>query len=129
MRLNHPLKEEYLQLKSAISLRVWLFKQNQLPAIGKWMDKHSQTAVIATCLVAGGFCAGLIASENEMISRSESVRLDGMSDGAKLAEYDFKGAIKREMFKAEKVAYCMGFWFKEDTDFVGKALQAVKVSK
>jgi len=130
MRLNHPLKEEYLQLKSAISLRVWLFKQNQLPAIDKWMDKHSQTAVIATCLVAGGFCAGLIASENEMISRSESVRLDGMSDGAKLAEYDFKGVIKREMFKAEKVQMCLGYYFNDDPERVATAIQTVcKVSK
>lgn len=116
-------------ITSATWSKLWLFKQNQIPAIGAWLDSVKYKAVMATCLVAGGFVIGQIASESEMVSRSESVRLDGMSEGTKLANYDFKGAIKREMFKTEKVVYCMDFWFKEDHTFVGKALQAVKVSQ
>ncbi len=73
-----------------------------------------------------GFCVGVYRVADDSM---DAIYLDGMSEGNEIAQRDFKGVIKREMFKAERVAYCMNFWFNENKTTVGDSLAKVKVSK
>ena len=55
----------------------------------------------------------------------DAIYLDGMSEGNEIAQRDFKGVIKREMFKAEKVQMCLGYYFNDDPERVAKSIQTV----
>ena len=74
-----------------------------------------------------GFCVGVYRVADDSMYE---IFLDGMSEGYDLAQRDFKGVIKREMFKAEKVQMCLGYYFNDDPERVAKSIQTVcKVSK
>ena len=88
----------------------------------------AQNLIYATCAVAVLTVIALFIAEN-ISQRLDATHIDGMSEGNEIAQRDFKGVIKREMFKAERVAYCMNFWFNENKTTVGDSLAKVKVSK
>ena len=74
-----------------------------------------------------GFCVGVYRVADDSM---DAIYLDGMSEGNEIAQRDFKGVIKREMFKAEKVQMCLGYYFNDDPERVAKSIQTVcKVSK
>lgn len=89
----------------------------------------AQNLIYATCAVAVLTVAALFIAEN-VSQRLDATYIDGMSEGNDLAQRDFKGVIKREMFKAEKVQMCLGYYFNDDPERVAKSIQTVcKVSK
>lgn len=119
MKLNHPFTEQRIQLTSAISLRCWQFKQNQLPRIGAWFNRHANKFVIATCLIAGGFVAGQLASEQEMIARANDIHAASYKDGFRTG----MAARKEELAKEVTVKTCMNWYFSGDPTRVGRALK------
>lgn len=89
----------------------------------------AQNLIYATCAVAVLTVIALLIAEN-ISQRLDATHIDGMSEGNELAQRDFKGVIKREMFKAEKVQMCLGYYFNDDPERVAKSIQTVcKVSK
>lgn len=99
--------------------KLWAFKHNQLPRIGEWLNRHSQTAVMATCLVAGGFAICQIAAESELQSRADSIHATAYDDGLKTG----LATRKEELAKQVTLEACMAFYFNNDTTRVGKALK------
>lgn len=84
----------------------------------------AQNLIYATCAVAVLFVIALVVAEN-ISKRLDATYVDGMSTGNEYAQRDFKGVIKREMFRAEKVQMCLGYYFNDDPQRVATSIQTV----
>ena len=110
---------KHYPVKSALWLHLWHLKHNQLPRIKAWLNSHSQAVVMATCLLAGGFVIGQIASESVMVSRASDIHAVAYADGLKTGI----AARKEELVREVKVNSCMNWLFNGDPVRVGRALK------
>ncbi len=123
MNLNHPLKEEYLQLKSAVWLKAWLFKQNQVPAIQNWFEKHIANIILIFCLIVGTFVITRMLLRTDFILQMRGVSQHAYEEGAKVS----CEKLKIELQKQVTLKTCLEFYFGKDPNRVGKALKAGKL--
>lgn len=106
MNLNHLLKEEYLQLKSAVWLKAWLFKQNQAPAIQNWFEKHIANIILIFCLIVGTFVITRILLRTDFILQMRGVSQHAYEEGAKIS----CEKLKIELQKQVTLKTCMEFY-------------------
>jgi hypothetical protein len=123
MRLNNPLKEEWLQTKNALWLKQWMFKQNQLPAIHIWFKKHTANIVLIFCLIVGTFVITRMLLRADFILQMRGVSQQAYKEGTKISCEKLKGKLQEQV----TLKTCMEFYFGKDPDRIGKALRAGKL--